>query len=1377
MKRILGLDLGTTSIGWAVVNQAENTSEQSSIVKLGVRVNPLTVDEKDNFEKGKSITTTATRTLKRGARRNLQRYKLRRDNLISILKREHFINNETILSENGNFSTFQTLRLRAQATKEEISLVEFARVLLMINKKRGYKSNRKVNNQDEGQLIDGMSIARKLYEEGITPGQYTWQLLNSNKNYVPSFYRSDLQDEYDRIWNEQRQYYPEILADDFKTQLEGRGSKDVSKMFYAKYQVLTAEIKERKQRRKTLYRWRNDALTQQLPIEQVAYILGAISSEIKSCSGYLGAIGDHSKELYFKKMTVGEYLVEQIDLDPHFRTKNRVFYRQDYLHEFEVIWEKQAQFHPELTPELKTEIRDVVIFYQRKLKSKKGLLSICEFEGREITIEEGGKQRKVITGPRVCPKSSPLFQEFKVWQTINNIEVRNTITGETTPLSDDQRLLLHCELSTITELKKTEILKMLGYRGKNYTLNYDSIQGNTTMVAFINAFKTIVEWSGHDVEGFDKLPFQSKMTMLSQVLSSLGAQTKFLKFNYQPGNYTSDPLFMLWHLIYSYEDDNKSTTGNEKLINHISTATGLEKEYATVLAGITFPDDYSSLSSKAIDNILPHLITGNRYSDACALAGYNHSRQSLTRDENATRNLLPQLELIPKNSLRNPVVEKILNQMIHVVNGCMQEYGVEDENGVKRFDEIHVEMARNLKQSAKEREDATQALRSRTAENEQIVKILMDEPFNIVHPSRNDILRYRLYEELKDNGYKTLYTDTYISKEKLFSRDFDIEHIIPQALLYDDSYSNKTLESRQANIDKGAMTAYDYVLKIKGEDGAAEYKLRVEELFAKNSRAKCRKLTTRGIDLDDGFLNRDLNDTRYISSKAREMLLQVTRFVVPTIGIVTDTLRQDWGLIDVMKELNWDKYNQLGLTEVYRNRDGHEVRRIKDWTKRNDHRHHAMDALTVAFTRLEHTQYLNTVNSRDEQGNSTANMYALRSILKDSEGRFVPPIPRDELRAATKQHMESTLISIKAKNKVVTRSINRAKGTTKHQTTLTPRTQLHNETVYGSMQRYVTKLEKVNASFDRDKIMTVASLEYREALLMRLEENDGDPIKAFTKKNALAKNPIYLNTEKSRIVPEKVKTVSLETVFTIRKPIDKDLKVDKVVDAGIRAILQQRLSEYGGKADKAFSNLDENPIWLNKEKGISIKRVTISGVNVASPLHDKRDKNGNKVLDKNGNTIPNDYVSTSNNHHVAIFEDANGNLQERVVSYYEAIARINAGLPAVEKNYNAYLGWKFLFTMKRNEYFVFPDPNNNFLPEELDLTDPSNYAEVSKHLYRVQKMTTGDYFFRHHLETTVETSEILRNITYIRVRNANGLKGIVKVRINHIGQIVHVGEY
>ena len=134
MKRILGLDLGTASIGWTLVNEAEAVEEKSSIIKVGVRVNPLTVDEQQNFEKGKSITTNADRTLKRSMRRNLQRYKLRRENLIECLRENGIITSESVLTETGNKSTFHTYRMRAKAAESVIPLDDFARVLLMINK-------------------------------------------------------------------------------------------------------------------------------------------------------------------------------------------------------------------------------------------------------------------------------------------------------------------------------------------------------------------------------------------------------------------------------------------------------------------------------------------------------------------------------------------------------------------------------------------------------------------------------------------------------------------------------------------------------------------------------------------------------------------------------------------------------------------------------------------------------------------------------------------------------------------------------------------------------------------------------------------------------------------------------------------------------------------------------------------------------------------------------------------------------------------------------------------------------------------------------------------------------------------------------------------
>ena len=196
MKKILGLDLGTTSIGWALVNEAEKDTEQSSIIKLGVRVNPLTTDEQSDFEKGNSITTNANRTLSRGARRNLQRYKLRRDALIQLMLEEGLITNESKLAEDGKSTTHETLRLRSKSATERIELEELARVFIAINRKRGYKSSRKSKVEDDGSSIDGMATAKKLYEENLTPGQYVYQLLKDDKRHIPDFYQSDLKKEF-----------------------------------------------------------------------------------------------------------------------------------------------------------------------------------------------------------------------------------------------------------------------------------------------------------------------------------------------------------------------------------------------------------------------------------------------------------------------------------------------------------------------------------------------------------------------------------------------------------------------------------------------------------------------------------------------------------------------------------------------------------------------------------------------------------------------------------------------------------------------------------------------------------------------------------------------------------------------------------------------------------------------------------------------------------------------------------------------------------------------------------------------------------------------------------------------------------------------------
>ena len=1395
MKKILGLDLGTTSIGWALVNEKENDNEKSEIIRLGVRVNPLTVDEKSNFERGKSITTNADRRMKRSMHRNLQRYKLRRKNLIECLLEHHIISEDTSLFEQGNNTTFQTYRARAKAVTEEITLDEFARVLLMINKKRGYKSSRKVKDGEEGELIDGMEIAKRLYEDNLTPGQLLLDLYNKGKKNRPTFYRSDLQAEFDKIWEVQSAFYPNILTDDFKSSIHGFNKTQTSGAFYGVHQIYTAKNSGKEGYLQSLT-WRTEGLKHQQDIEEVAYALADINGAINNSSKRLAMISDRSKELYFNHQTIGQYLMQRLDENPNNSLTNIIFYRQDYMDEFEAIWERQAQYHPELTTELKKEIRDIIIFYQRDLKSCKNLVSYCELEHteREITID--GKKKTILTGCKVCPKSSPLFQDFKIWQILNNLQVsvvghqRKRIKKDKSQLSlfddaetgalnrfltQEEKDVLYNELSIKDKMSKRDVLKLLFDNPKNLDLNYKEVEGNRTMAALYKAYQDIISLTGNGEYDFSKMPANEAISITTEIFTGLGYKTDFLSFNplLEGKALEQQPVYRLWHLLYSYTGD-KSVTGNEALLKRIQELCGFEKEYASVLANISLALDYGSLSAKAIRKILPHMMKGYEYSEACKMAGYNHSARSLTKEELTNKEYKSRLDIIKRNSLRNPVVEKILNQMINVINEIIKTYG--------KPDEIRIEMARELKKSQEERELLDAAIRKNTAESEKLRKELEDE-FGIQHVTRNDILRYKLYNELKLNGYKTLYSNTYIPREELFSKRFDIEHIIPQSRLFDDSFSNKTLEVRDINIEKGNMTAYDYVAGKYDEKYLVDYESRIEELFAQKaiSRTKRNNLLMKEEDIPSDFLERDLRDSQYIARKAREILEELVPFVVTTTGAVTSRLREDWQLVNIMQELNWEKYDALGLTERYTDKNGNVVKRIKDWTKRNDHRHHAMDALTIAFTKRSIVQYLSNMNARSDKSSSIYGIEQkeLHRDEKDHKLVFNAPMPLNEFRAEAKNHLESILVSIKAKNKVVTKNINKGKTKDGHQqkVQLTPRGALHNETVYGKIRNYEAEYRKVDGKFTEEVILRVSNQKCREALLKRLAEFNNDPKKAFTGKNSLEKNPIWLNADHSHAVPLKVKLYKIVDVFTIKKAVDKDLKLDKVIDDKVRTILQQRLDEFGGDAAKAFTNLDENPIWLNKEKGIAIKRVKIRGIANGEPIRVKRDIKGNIIKDENGNPIPNDFVNTGNNHHVAVFRDQEGKLHEQVVSFYEATTRAILGYPIVDRLYRRSEGWEFLFSMKQNEYFVFPNEKTGFKPQEIDLLNANNWSIISPNLYRVQKFTTGDYVFRHHLETNVESENVLRDITWKRIRSIQDLERIVKVRLNHLGEIVAVGEY
>ncbi|MGB1219671.1 MAG: type II CRISPR RNA-guided endonuclease Cas9, partial [Flavobacteriales bacterium] len=1338
-KRILGLDLGTGSIGWALVEESRNDLKElveAQIIKLGVRVNPLTVDEKKDFESGKPLTTNADRTLKRGARRNLQRYKLRRESLVKTLVDNKLITHQTPLTEIGKGTTHYTLSMRAKAAKERVELEDLARIFLMINKKRGYKSSRKTKSGDEGVAIDGMGIAKYLYDYEITPGQYVLGLLAEKKISIPDFYRSDLQREFLAIWEKQSSFYPEILTDDLFQKLQDKNKSQTWAICQEPFSIVGIKLAGKKNEQQLQkYQLRVSGLSEQLNLEHLAIVLQEINNDMNQSSGYLGAISDRSKILYIDKKTVGRYLYEQLQENRHTSLKNQVFYRQDYLDEFEQIWTTQAQHHPVLTEDLKDEIRDIIIFYQRKLKSQKGQLGFCQFEsweedrkdkkGNIVLNKSTGLPKKRQLGRRVISKSSPLFQEFKIWQNINNLKFISKDKSEHFELDLSQKQALFEELNINKQLTEKQVLKFFKLSDKLWKTNQPLVdrksnkvkplEGNRTNAALYDVYQEIAKQKGYGFE-WQKKTAKDINEELKAIFPDLGLNPELLNFdvNIEGSAFDKQKSYQLWHLLYSAEDDGKIEESDRllygdtdvKLRKKLHKIFGFEPEFAKLMSAVKLQDDYGSLSSKAIRKIIIHLQKGHEYSEACSLAGYKHS-DSKTSEDRAQEVLKDCLELLPKNSLRNPVVEKILNQMVNVVNQVSETYG--------KPDEIRIELARELKKSAKERKDMTQNIASATRENEDIrQKILKDFGFTA---TRNDVIRYKLWRELDKRGYKTVFSDRCIPYEKLFSKEVDIEHIIPKALLFDDSFSNKTLAYRDVNLKKSNRTALDFMQ----EDYHSElenYKARVEDLYKSNSigRSKYMKLLKPADELSEGFIARDLRNTQYIAKKAKEMLEEVFGTVISTTGKITDELRSDWDLINVMKELNFPKYKAVGLTEIQTRWDNgrekeKEVEIIKDWTKRNDHRHHAMDALTVAFTSHNHIQYINYKNARrNENHNMHARLLAIeRLITETKKGKtvFVPPM--ENFRAEAKKQMESILISIKTKNKVVTKNINtiKVKSGTLSKTQLTPRGQLHKETVYGKSKRLMEKATKINKKLTLEKIALIENKAQRQLILDHLSLFENKPELAFDTKT-LKKTPLLWKKEPLKEV------FCFEELYTIRKDIGPDLKLDKVIDKHIQSILKTRLEKFNGDKKKAFSDLDKQPIWLNEAQGIAIKRVTIKGVVNAEALHVAKDHLGKVIVDEKGRKQAVDFVSLGNNHHIAIYQDKEGNLKEKVVSLYEAVARKTQDLDVVDKCYNQDLGWTFQFTMKQNEMFVFPNEAEDFDPSTIDLLDEKHSSLISK---------------------------------------------------------------
>ena len=1044
-----------------------------------------------------------------------------------------------------------------------------------------------------------------------------------------------------------------------------------------------------------------------------------------SNSAYLAGIRANDEKLRDEHKTVGQYFAEQLRQNQSesptggisYRIKDQIFSRQRYIDEYDQIMAAQRVHYPDiLTDEFIRMLRDEVIFMQRPLKSCKHLVSLCEFEKQERVMRvqqddgKGGRQlveRRVKFGPKVAPKSSPLFQLCRIYEAVNNIRLTRP-DGSPRDITPEERAKIVAHLQSSASLSFAALKKLLKEKVliADQLTTKSGLKGDSTRVALAAALQPYPQYH-HLLD----MELETRM-MTVQLTDEETGEVAEREVAVVTDSYVRQPLYRLWHILYSIEERDAM---RRALITQLGmTEEDLDGGLLDQLYRLDFvKPGYGNKSAKFICKLLPQLQQGLGYSEACTAVGYRHSN-SPTSEEITERILLEKIPLLQRNELRQPLVEKILNQMINLVNALKAEYGV---------DEVRVELARELKMSREERERMTRQNGKRKKANDKVAEKIQKCG---LFPTKSRIRKYRLWEEA---GRQCLYCGRSIDeKQCLNGDDMEVEHIIPKSVLYDDSYGNKTCACRRCNKEKGNRTALEYIRAKGWED---EYMERINErLKAKKiSYSKYQRLRWLKEDIPSDFLERQLRLTQYISRQAMAILQQGIRRVSASEGGVTARLRSLWGYDDILHTLNLDRYDSMGETErVSREGEATEELRIKDWSKRMDHRHHAIDALVVACTRQSYIQRLNRLSSefgredKKKEDQEAQEQQATETGRLSNLERWLTQRPHFSVRTVSDKVAE-ILISYRPGQRVVTRGRNiyRKKTADGREVTcvqrgvLVPRGELMEASLYGKI-----------LSQGRERIVKRYPLHdlKGEVVDPRLRELIAVYNQEITSKVKAKGTPLYLDAAEK------------QEVRSVRCYVDKP---------SVAKAIPIRFDECGRAITFVKSGSNHHLAIYRTPKGELVESIVsfwdaVNRARYGLPLIIKYPR---KAMEQ---VIQRDDIP-------------------------ESVLRL---LPPAD--------YEFVEVFQQNEMAVVGLPEEEFRRA----VDTQDYRTLSEHLYRLKGISSKDYEFHYHLDTDDPDETDSSKKKKKRVRNTSGRipriyrirgigplqkKNVRKVRVDLLGRI------
>ncbi len=761
---------------------------------------------------------------------------------------------------------------------------------------------------------------------------------------------------------------------------------------------------------------------------------------------------------------------------------------------------------------LKDSIR-AAIFAQRPVFWRLNTLGACRF----------------FPDKALCPKGAWLSQQRRMLEKVNNLEVAG---GNARPLDEDERRAILNRLQTQVAMSWPGVRRALAplYRDRREPGAERRMKFNLEVGGDRHLLGNAVEAKLAAIFGEDWPEHPHKQDIRDAI------HERLWQADYQ---YVGDQRVV----ILSAEKRKENRTLAAASFVHDFGATD---ERAAALADLKLPTGWEPYSTEALHVMLPRLESGVRFGALVSGPQWEDWRnETFPNRDRLTGEVLDRLpspaekeEQRRISRLRNPTVVRTQNELRKVVNNLIEMFG--------KPDLICVELAREVGKSKREREEMAKGIRAQQRRRDAARKALREEGFP--EPSRADVEKWMLWDE---SGKRCPYTGDCISFNALFGTgEFEVEHIRPRSRSLDNSFGNKTLCRRDENLRKGDRTPYEY-LHVDIERWAT-VKERLNRMQARRTgldgmpAGKVKRFLSR--DLPDDFAARQLNDTGFAAREAIAFLKRlwpdqgpVAPVTVRAVaGRVTAQLRRFWGLNNILDP------------------DGEKTRA--------DHRHHAIDALTVACTHPGMTQKLSRYWQQREA---------------NTERPHLPP-PWPTIRDDAKKAVADITVSHRVRKKV--------SGA------------LHKETYFGRVKR---------------------------------GEHDH--------------------------------------IFVTRKPLQSLSKTEltKIYDERVREIVQRWVEEQGGDPKKA-----RPPYPKAGPKGPEIRKVRLE---VARQPHLMKE-------------VPAGYVDLGNNHHLAIFQFADGKVAFEVVSLFEASRRLAHKEPIVCRGRDD--GAAFVMSLSQGDALIPNDDTN-----------------------------------------------------------------------------------